>query len=393
MKKILLLLLVFMLVLTGCGLSLDNKSNNDGFEQDRVTHRPLKKEENKVTSELKPIAKEDLFVGFIFVGETSDLGFTYAHNNARLGLEADGIKTAYVANVAEDESSVTTAAEQLISQGCNVIYANSFGHGEYLYKVAEKNPGVYFGHATGYQTANNFSNFMGRIYEARYLAGIVAGMQTKTNKIGYVAAKPIAEVVRGINAFALGVKSVNPDAKIEVKWTNTWYDVTLEKQCALSLIDAGCDVMAQHCDSAAPQVAAEERGIKAIGYNCATPDKTQNTYLTAPIFHWDVFYKADIQAIIDGTWKSQSYWTGLSTGMVSLDTITDNCENKDAVVAAVNAAEEKIKSGELVIFKGPFTDNTGVVRYDGETMTDAQLTSSDFNWLMDNVIGSVSTAG
>lgn len=341
---------------------------------------------------LKAIKKEDLKVGFIFVGETSDTGFTYAHNQARLALEADGIKTQYIQNVSENKSEVETAAETLISDGCNVIYANSFGHGEFLYEVAKNHPDVYFGHATGYLTANNFTNFMGRIYEARYLAGIVAGMNTKTNKIGYVAAMPIAEVVRGINAFALGVKSVNPDATIEVKWTNTWYDQTKETAAAEALIATGVDVMAQHCDSTAPQKAAQDAGIKAIGYNCATPDMTKNTYITAPIFNWTVFYKQDIQNIIDGTWNAQSYWTGLSTGMVALDTITDNCDNKDAVVAAVDAAKEKIISGELVIFKGPFTDNKGTVHFDGATMTDADLTSSDFNWLLDNVIGTVSTA-
>ncbi len=341
---------------------------------------------------LKAIKKEDLYIGFIFVGETSDTGFTYAHNEARKELEAMGIKTTYRENITEDKNSVETAAEALIADGCNVIYANSFGHGEFLYEVAKNHPDIYFGHATGYLTAENFTNFMGRIYEARYLAGIVAGMNTKTNKIGYVAAMPIAEVVRGINAFALGVKSVNPEATIEVTWTNTWYDQTKETAAANALIANGVDVMAQHCDSTAPQKAAEKAGIKAIGYNCATPDMTKDTYITAPVFNWSVFYKQDVQAIIDGLWKPQSYWTGLSTGMVALDTITDNCDNKDAVIAAVDAAKAKIISGELVIFKGPFTDNKGTVHFDGATMTDADLTSSDFNWLMDNVIGTVSTA-
>ncbi len=349
-------------------------------------------EEQTNTGKLEAIKKEDLFIGFIFVGEQNDIGFTYAHNQARLGLEAMGIKTTMLENIPETKSAVEEAANQLISAGCNVIYANSFGHGEFLFEIAKQNPSVYFGHATGYLTADNFSNFMGRIYEARYLAGIVAGMNTKTNKIGYVAAMPIAEVVRGINAFALGVKSVNPEATIEVTWTNTWYDTTLEQQAAEALIAKGCDIMAQHCDSTAPQLAAEKAGIKAVGYNCSTADKTTNTYLTAPIFHWDVFYKEDVQNIIDGTWKPRTYWEGLKNGMVSLDPITDVCENKAEVEAKVKEAQDKIISGELVIFKGPFTDNTGTVRYDGVAMTDAQLTGSDFNWFLDNVIGSVPNA-
>ncbi len=337
---------------------------------------------------LKAINKEDLKVGFIFVGEVNDLGFTFAHNEARKKLEAQGIKTSYVENVAENQSAVEKAANDLITAGCNVIYANSFGHGEYLAQIAKENKDIYFGHATGFLTDTNFSNFMGRIYEARYLAGIVAGLNTKTNKIGYVAAVPIAEVYRGINAFALGVKSVNPDATIEVVWTNTWYDTTLETQAAQSLVAKGCDVMAQHCDSTAPQLVAETAGIKAIGYNCPTSSYTKNTYLTAPIFHWDVFYDEDIKNIIGGSWKPQTYWEGLKNGMVSLDAITDACEDKANVEAKVKDAQDKIISGDLVIFKGPIKDNQGNVRVEeGKTMSDADLTSSEFNWLIDNVIG------
>ncbi len=343
--------------------------------------------ENAGDNTLKAIDKDKLHVGFIFVGEVNDLGFTFAHNEARKKLESQGIKTSYVENVAENQSAVEKAANDLITAGCNVIYANSFGHGEYLAQVAKENKNIYFGHATGYLTDTNFSNFMGRIYEARYLAGIVAGLNTTSNKIGYVAAVPIAEVYRGINAFALGVKSVNPDATIEVVWTNTWYDTTLETQAAQSLVAKGCDVMAQHCDSTAPQLVAETAGIKAIGYNCPTAEYTDNTYLTAPIFHWDVFYDEDIKNIIDGTWKSQTYWEGLKNGMVSLDTITDNCADKENVMAKVKEAQDKIISGELVIFQGPLKDNQGNVRFEGKAMTDADLTSSEFNWLLDNVIG------
>ncbi len=380
MKRFLSFILALATVLTlslsfvGCG-----DENTDGTDASTG---------DAAAEGMKAIKKEDLFVGFIFVGEKNDIGFTYAHNQAREMLEADGIKTTMLENIAETKSAVTEAANQLISAGCNVIYANSFGHGEFLYDIAKENPDVYFGHATGYMTGDNFSNFMGRVYEARYLSGIVAGLNTKTNKIGYVAAKPIAEVYRGINAFALGVKSVNPDATIEVVWTDTWYDTTLEKQAAEALIAKGCDVMAQHCDSTAPQLAAQEAGIKAIGYNCPTAKYTENTYLTAPIFHWDVFYKEDINNIINGTWEPQTYWEGLKNGMVSLDTITDVCENKSEVEAKVKEAQDKIISGELVIFQGPLTDNKGTVHFEGTAMTDADLTSSDFNWLLDNVIGS-----
>jgi len=342
--------------------------------------------------ELKPIAKEDLKFAFLYVGPVGDLGYSYAHDQARKAVEKElGINIHHVESVEEGPNCETTL-RQLCEEGYNVIYATSFGHGEWVEKVAKDYPDVYFGHATGYIEGPNYGNYMGRIYEARYLAGIVAGLNTYTNKIGYVAAMPIAEVIRGINAFTLGVKSVNPDAVVEVKWTNTWYDEAKEREYALELINGGCDVMAQHCDSTAPQKAAQEMGVLAIGYNASTQMEAPNAYLTAPLFNWEVFYKQDIEKIMNGKWKGETYWTGLSTGMVSLDKLTDLCA--PGTQEAVDAAKEKIISGELVIFSGKngeIKDNKGnvVVKAD-QTLTDAELTS--MNWLVEGVKGSIPEA-
>ena len=192
---------------------------------------------------LKPIAKEDIKAGFLYVGPIGDEGYSYAHDQGRLALEKKlGVKTMYVENVPEN-ADCEKAIRDLIDQGCNVIFSTSFGHMDWTLNVAKEFPNVYFHHCSGYKTADNMSNYFGRMYEARYLSGIAAGLKTKTNKIGYVAAMPIAEVVRGANAFALGVKSVNPDAKVEVKWTNSWYDPALEKQTAIDLLNSGCDVL------------------------------------------------------------------------------------------------------------------------------------------------------
>ena len=334
---------------------------------------------------LAPIAKEDLKVAFLYVGPIGDLGYSYAHDQGRLALEAEGIKTTYVENVPET-SDCEKVLRQLCDEGYNVIYATSFGHGEWVEKVAKDYPNVYFGHATGYIQSDNTENYMGRAYEARYLAGVVAGLNSKSGKIGYVAAMQIPEVIRGINAFTLGVRSVNPKATVEVKWTNTWFDLAIEKSAALELINSGCDLIAQHCDSTAPQIAAQEKGVLAIGYNTSTPDAAPKAYLTAPLFHWDVFYKQDIQSIIDGTWQPKSYWEGLKAGMVSLDTLTSNCAK--GTQEAVDEATKKIESGELVIFSGELKDNTGAVKVEaGKTMTDAELQS--FDWLVEGVIGKI----
>lgn len=334
---------------------------------------------------LQAIKKEDLKVAFLYVGTIGDLGYSYAHDQGRKALEEMGIETTYVENVPESAECEATL-RQLCDEGYNVIYATSFGHGEWVEKVAKDYPNVYFGHATGYIQSENTENYMGRAYEARYLAGIVAAMNSPTGKIGYVAAMQIPEVIRGINAFTLGVKSVNPNATVTVKWTNTWFDVTIEKATALELINSGCDLIAQHADSTAPQIAAEEKGVKAIGYNSSTPDAAPTAYLTAPLFHWDVFYKNDVESIMNGTWQPKSYWGGLKDGMVSLDTLTSN--NVAGTQEAVDAAKAKIEDGSLVIFSGELKDNEGKVRVEaGKTMTDAELQA--FDWFVEGVIGTI----
>lgn len=273
------------------------------------------------SSALKPIKKENLKVGFVYIGDINDGGYTQSHDKGRLALEAEGIKCLYKEDVPES-ADCETAIRELIDQGCNVIYTTSFGFMQYTAKVAKEYPNVYFGHATGDMTEANMCNYMGRIEEARYLTGIVAGMTTKANKIGYVAAMPYAECIRGINAFTQGVRSVNPKATVEVVWTNTWYDVAKERQAAIELLNKGVDVLAQHQDSTACQIAAQEYGKYCIGYNMSTPNVAPKSYLTAAMFNWAKFYTDNVQSIIDGTWKAESYWEGLKAGWVDIDKLS-----------------------------------------------------------------------
>ncbi len=337
------------------------------------------------------IAKDKIKVGFIYIGSAHDGGYSQAHDNGRLDMMATLGLTEDQVVVMEDVpegADCEKAARDMIDNGCNVIYANSFGHGEWLANVAKDFPEVKFGHATGIGTYDlpNYSTYMGRIYEARYLSGIAAGLKTQTGKIGYVAAMPIAEVVRGIDAFTLGVRSVNPTATVEVIWMNTWYDPALEKTTATTLLNNGCDVIAQHCDTTSPQVAAEEKGAFAIGYNSSTLDAAPKAYLTAPLFHWGKFYAADVQSVIDGTWKSQRYWEGLNAGVVALDDLSANCA--EGTSEKVEAAKAKIMDGSLVIFSGPIKDNEGNEKVAaGQSLTDAELES--LQWFVEGVIGSV----
>ena len=327
--------------------------------------------------------KDNLKVGFIYIGSIHDEGYTQAHDRGRLALEAQGVKCAYVENVPEN-ADCEKAIRDLIDQGCNVIYTNSFGFMDWTLKVANDFPNVYFGHCSGYKRADNMSTYFGKIYQARYLSGIAAGYKTKVNKIGYVAAFPIPEVIRGINAFTLGVQSVNPNATVEVIWTNTWYDPAVEKQGAIELLNKGCDIIAQHQDTTAPQIAAQERGVFAVGYNVSTPSAAPRAYLTAPLFHWDVFYVNDVNTVIAGTWKSRAYWEGFSNGTVSLDTLTAN--NDPRAPAAVADAEAKIKSGALEPFTGPLSDQNGAVKVPaGTKMTDDEIWN--MGWFVKGVIG------
>jgi len=327
--------------------------------------------------------KDNLKIGFVYIGSIHDEGYTQAHDKGRLVLEALGFKCAYVENVPEN-ADCEKAIRDLIDQGCNVIYTNSFGFMDWTLKVADDFPHLYFGHCSGYKRTANMSTYFGKIYQARYLSGIAAGYKTGSNKIGYVAAFPIPEVIRGINAFTLGVQAANPAATVEVLWTNTWYDPAVEKQGAIELLNKGCDVIAQHQDTTAPQIAAQERGAFAVGYNVSTPDAAPRAYLTAPLFHWEMFYVDDIGHILGGTWTPRAYWEGLSNQTVSLDKLTGN--NDPRALPAIAAAEAKIVSGEFEPFTGPLFDQRGAERVpSGERMNDDEIWN--MNWFVQGVIG------
>jgi len=331
------------------------------------------------------LTKDNIKVGFIYSSSIHDEGFSQAHDKGRLALEAMGIPCLYYESVPAN-ADAETAIRNLIDQGCNVIYANSFGFMDWTLKVAEEFPDLYFGHCSGFKRAENMSSYFGKIYQPRYLSGIAAGYKTQVNKIGYVAAHPIPEVIRGINAFTLGVRSVNPEATVEVLWTSTWFNPALEKQGAIDLITRGVDVIAQHQNTTSPQIAAEEREIHAVGYNLPGLHAAPNAYLTAPLFHWEKFYVDDVQRIIDGTWESRAFWGGLETGVVSLDTLTDN--NDPRAAAMIDSVREQIISGEFEPFTGPLRDQTGTVRVpEGVKMTDDEIWG--MNWFVQGVIATL----
>ncbi len=245
-------------LVAGCGApAAETGGNEEGSSSETVS---------------EGIPKDEIKVGFVHVSDPSDMGYTYNQDlgtqemQEALGLSDDQIVNKY--NVPEG-AECDTALRELVDAGCNIIFATSFGFEDYVLEVAAEYPDIQFCHATGYQAASsglsNVHNYFASIYEGRYLAGIAAGLKTETNKLGYVAAFPFAEVISGYTAFYLGAKSVNPDVTMDIMYTNSWNDPTVESQVAKALIDRGCDVISQHSDSTAPATTAEENGVWQVG--------------------------------------------------------------------------------------------------------------------------------
>jgi basic membrane protein A len=330
---------------------------------------------------------EKMKVAFVYVGPVGDAGWTYAHDQARKYLmeKMPDVQTTIVESVPEgaDAERVIT---QLAEQGHKVIFTTSFGYMDPTINVAKKYPGIVFMHCSGFKTAANVGTYFGRIEQARYLTGIVAGKTTKSNVIGYVAAFPIPEVVRGINGFTQGVRSVNPDAKVKVIWTNTWYDPAKEKQAAITLLDSGADVIAQHQDTPGPMQAAEEKGKFGIGYNTDMSKLAPKAVLTSAVWNWGPYYVKVIESVKNNTWKSGQYWGAMSDGIVDIAPFGPMV--KDDIKKQVTEAKAKIVKGELDIFAGPIKDQSGQIRIPaGQKMPDQDQLS--FNWLVEGVEGTM----
>ncbi|MBG0777782.1 MAG: BMP family ABC transporter substrate-binding protein [Desulfovibrionaceae bacterium] len=366
------------LLLAGC--SSEPQKEAPKAETSKATEQAAE----QATPEAKPEGAETK-VGFIYVSPIGDAGWSYAHDLGRKAVEAmDGVTTSYVEAVPEgpDAERVIT---NMARKGYKVIFTTSFGYMDPTIKVAKEFPDTVFMHCSGFKKSANVGNYFGRMYQARYLSGIVAGAMTKTKKLGYVAAFPIPEVIRGINAFTLGVQSVAPDAEVRVVWSKTWYDPATEKEAAKSLLDVGCDVIAQHQDSPGPQEAAQEKGVYSVGYDTDMSAFAPKSHLTAPIWNWGPFYTHVVKSVMDGSWKSESVWPGMEEGIVDLapygPMVPQDVRDK------VEDARRKIVSGQFKVFAGPVKDQKGEVKVpEGAVAGDEQLLG--MTWFVEGVIGS-----
>jgi len=332
-------------------------------------------------------AAAEVKAAFIYVGPVGDAGWTWAHDQGRqFAAEATGVETAFVEMVPEGTADFGNYVRDFIGQGYNVIFGTSFGYMDDMLALADEYPDVVFEHISGYKANDtNFGNTFGRMYEPRYLSGMVAGSATSSNLIGYVAAFPIPEGIRGINAFTLGVREVNPDAQVEVNWTSTWFDPAVEGDAAQALLDKGADVIAMHQDSTAAGEKAEAAGARWVSYNSDMSAFAPDAYLTAPVWNWGPRYVEIIEAAQAGTYTPGYYWGSMADGVVDLAPIAADVDS--GVTDQVLAAKEAIIAGDLHPFTGPLYDQAGnLVLGAGEVMDDGTMLGMDF--FVEGVVGS-----
>ena len=311
-------------------------------------------------------------VGFVYVGPVGDHGWTYRHDIGRQQVEealGDQVKTSYIESVAYGPAAERVFRE--MAQTHDIVFGTSFGYMEPMLKVAKEFPNVKFEHATGYKQSDNLASYGLRLYHARHVQGIIAGMMTKTNKICYVAAYPIPEVIREINTYYLGAKKMNPDVEIMITWVNTWYDPVKESTAAEVMLAEGCDMVAQHTDSPAPLQAAQKQGKLGFGQASDQFNFAPNAQLTATIDNWGPYYIKKVQAVLDGTWESGDYFGHMDEGAVQMAPFTNMPADVEAKAQEIKDA---ISAGEYFAFTGPLYDNEGKLQLaDGEVATDAQL--------------------
>lgn len=324
---------------------------------------------------------------FVYVGPANVVGWSHSHDQGRRFLEqkfGDKIETEFVEFVAGGRAS--RAVLQELASRNDIVFSTSLAYMVPTDAVAKDNPTVMFEHATGTRRGDNLTTYATRAYQPRYLSGLIAGSMTKTNKIGYVAAHPIPEVIRGINAFTLGVRKANPNAVVEIEWAKSWFDPKKETALAEKLIVSGVDVLTHHTDSSAVVELAEKKGIHVIGYHSDMSEFAPKQHLASVVHNWGPYYEKRIQAMIDGTWAQGDVWLGIADHTSQIVSINkDIPEDVRKFVADQQAA---LLAGEMDVFTGPIKNYRGRVRIKPEnTPSDEKLLR--MNWYVEGVSGSL----
>jgi simple sugar transport system substrate-binding protein len=334
-------------------------------------------------------AAAPLKIAFVYVGPVADGGWSYQHNLGRLALEKEfgpKIETTYVESVPES-ADAERVIRQLAAKDYSLIFATSYGYMEPALKVSKLFPKVRFEHASGYKVGPNLVTYEARFYEGAYLLGVLAGRMSKTNTVGFVGSFPIPEVIRNIDAFTLGAKSVNPKIHTKVVWVDTWYDPGKERQAAEALIAQGADILCQNTDSPAIVQVAEEKGLHAFGWDSDMAKYGPHAQLTANTENWGVYYIDEVKKVLDGSWTGarKTRW-GIKEGVVELPPLNPAVPADTAKI--YEARKQAIVSGALVPFAGPIKDNSGALK----VAAGAELSVDDMNsisWYVDGVDGTV----
>ncbi len=298
-------------------------------------------------------------VAFVYVGPVGDHGWSYAHDQGKIAVEkalGDKVKTTITEKVPEG-ADAERVIRDLAANGNDMVFATSFGYMDPMLKVAGEFPKVKFEHATGFKTAENLRVYQVRMYETAYLAGVLAGKTTKTNKLGFVGSIPISEVVRNANAFLLGAQSVNPKATMKVLWVNSWFDPGKEKEAAETLIAQGADVLIQNTDSTAVVQTAESKGKMAFGWDSDMSKFAPKAHLASSVINWGPYYVDAVKAAMDGSWKTGSYLGGAKEGLVDL--VSFNASVSEDNKKLVMGKRQDIIDGKLHPFAGPLVGQDG----------------------------------
>lgn len=326
-------------------------------------------------------------VGFIYPGPLADFGWNFSHDQGRQYLESKlpWVETLKVERVPPG-ADLERVVREMTQQGVEVIFAPSFGYSALLPGIAAQHPNVIFMQGAGFGEGPNLGTYFGRIEDVRFLTGMVAGLKTRTNRLGFVAAHPFSEAIIGLNAFTLGARLVNPQVTVQVVWSGTWFDPAKEREAALSLIEAGADVISQYQDSPASQQAAQDRGVFGVGDNSDLRSFAPNATLVGPVWNWGPFYVEMMENIRDGTWKPEQYrWP--MPDIVDLSPFNEALVPKE-IQDKVMAKRQEIIDGKFNIFAGPIKDQAGAIRVPAGTIMTVDEMRGMY-WLVEGVIGSL----
>jgi len=339
-----------------------------------------------VNTTAAPVVDNELLkVAFVYPQPVGDFGWTYAHDLGRREMEVNlgyKVKTTFVESVKENTAEAERVIRQLAMAGNKLIFTTSLGYMNQTIKVAKDFPNIAFENCGGHLQAANVGTYLGRFEEPRYLTGMIAGKMTKSNVIGYIAAYPIPEVIRGINAFTQGLRATNPQAKVKVIWVESWSDSVKERDAAQTLINLHADVLTQHTDSVAVIQLAEEKGIYAVGYNADLSKFGGRAHLTSAIQKWGKFYTESAKAVLSGTWKSQDIWQGIGDDMVDISPLSEAIPVD--VQELVRSKRQDFINETAHPFEGIIKDQTGTVRVLEGKVLDASAQLA-MNWYVQGV--------